>query len=383
MNVNPRRDYPLNAPWRYRLCHSIMMIPIVGSLWLLFPTFICLHRSSPTLLLVIAGVVIGLSFFSTILASFLTPIPIVASIFFLGRIDERVIIPYLIFVLLGMTIWSHHIITIYRLMIGEYAHSLVTHQLIVNQNQEVLHYRRRNSIGFTSFISVLTILIVLLSGVVGFTILSDDITIIYRSESAAVSSKRPTNTTNTTASKITTATPKPTKNVTATPKPTKRVTATPKVTQSPVPNPAYNGRIVVIPSYERVCPLTVNTAMGSGYYYIFLDYISTPSFTVEQRQRLKYASPPYEGDIAFLVQAGQSVSIDVPIGIYKMYYATGNTFYGPKYLFGDKTSCYEADSLFTFNATSGYYNGHTLTLYPVVGGNLETDEISPSKFPTK
>ena len=95
------------------------------------------------------------------------------------------------------------------------------------------------------------------------------------------------------------------------------------------------------------------------------------------------ASAPLENDVAFIVKAGQSYELDVPIGVYKLYYATGKTFFNTAILFGDTTRYYESDELLTFNASGDYYNGHTITLYEVVNGNLDTDEISEKTFPTR
>jgi hypothetical protein len=66
-----------------------------------------------------------------------------------------------------------------------------------------------------------------------------------------------------------------------------------------------------------------------------------------------------------------------------MYYATGKLFYGPQDLFGKNTRYYRAESVFDFYATSKSYMGHTVTLYAVSGGNLETDPIPEDMFPTK
>ena len=95
------------------------------------------------------------------------------------------------------------------------------------------------------------------------------------------------------------------------------------------------------------------------------------------------ALAPLESDLAFVVKAGEKVSIDVPIGKYKLYYATGITFYGTKYLFGEATSCYEADELISFYLKDGYYNGHAITLYATYSGNFRTDEIDEAFFPTR
>lgn len=98
---------------------------------------------------------------------------------------------------------------------------------------------------------------------------------------------------------------------------------------------------------------------------------------------VKRSESESESDIAFLVMAGQSYSLEVPIGVYKLYYATGDTFFNTSILFGDDTRYYEADELLTFNASGNYYNGHTITLYSVYNGNLDTDEIPEQSFPKR
>ena len=132
-------------------------------------------------------------------------------------------------------------------------------------------------------------------------------------------------------------------NLPSTPHPT----ATPCPTSTPIPVSAYNGKLIIVPDYSQVCPLDIIAGTDTDYY-IYLDYQYSPHLTQESRSRKATATSPYEGDIAFIVKAGQRVSIDVPIGVYKFYYATGTTFFGSKYLFGDDTQCYKADNLLSF-----------------------------------
>ena len=153
-------------------------------------------------------------------------------------------------------------------------------------------------------------------------------------------------------------------------------------TATPKPALIYNGRKFITPEYSPVCPLEIQ-AGSDGDYYIYLKYQSAPSYSQESRIRLAGASSPYESDVAFIVKAGQSYELDVPIGVYKLYYATGKTFFNTTILFGDTTRFYESDELLTFSASGNYYHGHTITLYEVVNGNLDTDEINERSFPTR
>lgn len=153
-------------------------------------------------------------------------------------------------------------------------------------------------------------------------------------------------------------------------------------TATPKPATIYNGRKFISPEYTSVCPFEVK-AGSEGDYYIYLKYQKAPTYSQVSRKLLSSAYAPYESDIAFIVKAGQSYELDVPIGVYKLYYATGKTFFNTSILFGDTTRYYESDELLTFNASGDYYNGHTITLYEVVNGNLDTDEISEKTFPTR
>lgn len=156
----------------------------------------------------------------------------------------------------------------------------------------------------------------------------------------------------------------------------------PSSTATPRPVSTYNGQVLIVPDYTRVCPLEIKADTGSDYY-IYLDYQRAPTYTTESRQLGSLARAPYESDIAFIVKSGRTVEVDVPIGVYKLYYATGTTFYGTKLLFGDNTRYYDSDDLLTFYAGNEYYNGHTITLYSVYDGNFDTDEISEKNFPTR
>ena len=149
-----------------------------------------------------------------------------------------------------------------------------------------------------------------------------------------------------------------------------------------------NGQVLISPDYVAQCPLTI-TADSSTNYYVYLEYQNAPSYSTESRTVKNYATKPYEDDLSFYLQAGKEVSIDVPIGVYKLYYATdgsnsaGNNFYGTKLLFGDNTHYYSADQLLTFYADTEYYNGHTLTLKATIDGNFSTDPIAESQFPIR
>ena len=137
-----------------------------------------------------------------------------------------------------------------------------------------------------------------------------------------------------------------------------------------------NGHILRTPSYKCVCPFTVSVS-GTNGYYVYLEYLFTPPQSTVEREHTVGS----ENDIAFYVSPGSSVDINVPIGVYKLYYASGETWYGPKYKFGDETHYFSSNDLLEFYADSEYYNGVTLELWAQVGGNYNTETIDEKDFP--
>ena len=153
-------------------------------------------------------------------------------------------------------------------------------------------------------------------------------------------------------------------------------------TEAPAAAGAKNGEVFISPDYQGVCPFTV-IADSDTDYYIYLEYQGAPDETTVTRAIKYKAASPYEPDVAFYLKAGQQVEINVPIGVYKLYYATGTEFYDTSRLFGETTRYYSSDDLLTFNADSMYYLGHTITLLPSYDGNFDTDPIPGDQFPAR
>lgn len=176
--------------------------------------------------------------------------------------------------------------------------------------------------------------------------------------------------------------PEPASEPTPTPKPTPSPKPTP--TPSPALNPVIirNGKILLEPSSERLAPLTVKASEDVNYY-ILLNPINPPSnsslSSIEERlARMRFM----EGArMAFYVSAGKSAEVLVPLGDFEIYYATGQTWYGPKEKFGSDTQFYKCDDTFDFYEDDDGYVGWTLTLYKVSNGNMDTTSIDESDFP--
>lgn len=131
---------------------------------------------------------------------------------------------------------------------------------------------------------------------------------------------------------------------------------------------------------ESVAPLTVETA-GEGGYYFVIDPIKFHSSKQDdfQDNSLKIFAKYF--DVRFYADAGSSVTINVPLGEYKIYYAHGTSWYGEEHLFGPDTTYFKCDDTFLFEETSSGYNGWTISLTPVANGNLDTDLIGENEFP--
>lgn len=125
------------------------------------------------------------------------------------------------------------------------------------------------------------------------------------------------------------------------------------------------GEIIREPLFERVAPLTVETG---GEYDYFISLV---------RSGNSYAT------MTFYIRAGETADVDVPLGEFEIYYATGPAWYGEEKLFGVDTEYRKCDGTFRFYLDEeNYYQGYTLTFRPVINGNLDTDYISAEDFPT-
>ena len=127
--------------------------------------------------------------------------------------------------------------------------------------------------------------------------------------------------------------------------------------------PFTNGKIVMNPFDQRICPLNISVK-GEDSYYIYLDSESFP-----------------HNDMAFLIKPGKSVDINVPEDTYQIFYAVGETWYGKDNLFGPDTMYYQCDGDFEFYTDDEYVYGHTIELYLQRNGNLSTEVIDADLFP--
>lgn len=147
--------------------------------------------------------------------------------------------------------------------------------------------------------------------------------------------------------------------------------------------PPENGEILKDTRKEKLAPLTIKTS-GSQNYFISLKCVNSPdSWSVTELGRINNNRL---FDMTVYVKGGETAEVLVPLAEYEIYYATGNTWYGSIAKFGEETRCFQCEDTFLFEEQWDdeglYYGGWTLTLYAVPGGNLDTEEISLSKFPS-
>lgn len=80
------------------------------------------------------------------------------------------------------------------------------------------------------------------------------------------------------------------------------------------------------------------------------------------------------------VRGGSIVEVSVPLGTYVVKYAAGKNWYGYEHYFRPNTAYSKADTTFRFRVDGNQFRGYTITLYPVVGGNLSTSSIRANEF---
>ncbi len=125
-----------------------------------------------------------------------------------------------------------------------------------------------------------------------------------------------------------------------------------------------NGEMIISPQRQGSPEVTVNSPQESNCY-VYLKNVYNE-----------------KNDVSFYVGAGQSVTVNVPAGTYELYYATGETWYGEKYKFGKETNYSKADEYTTLSESYSSYDIVEFTLYAVPNGNMHTENIDESEFPS-
>lgn len=146
---------------------------------------------------------------------------------------------------------------------------------------------------------------------------------------------------------------------------------TPQRSYSSPQQPAFNEPPLQLPSSgtirrytanQGVAPLEIKTSVGSNYL-VKLEKISTGNNMLD-----------------VFIRGGSTIEIKVPLGIYRLKYAAGQTWYGYDHYFGPATRYSKADSNFRFYDDGYRVSGYTVTLYQVRDGNLSTSRLAAGQF---
>jgi len=114
---------------------------------------------------------------------------------------------------------------------------------------------------------------------------------------------------------------------------------------------------------SRIAPFKVKTPLGSSHYFLKLVKASDKAPV-----------------LTFYIRGGQTFELKVPLGTYRLKYASGETWYGLKHYFGEHTAYSEAEADLHFSRAGNVLKGHSVELIKQVGGNLQTKPIKPADF---
>lgn len=84
--------------------------------------------------------------------------------------------------------------------------------------------------------------------------------------------------------------------------------------------------------------------------------------------------------MTIFVRAGETVEVKVPLGSYKVKFASGERWYGRTNLFGPDTDYSMIEHPLGFRIDGDRLVGHALSLTAVPSGNLRRKEIAAADF---
>lgn len=84
--------------------------------------------------------------------------------------------------------------------------------------------------------------------------------------------------------------------------------------------------------------------------------------------------------LKIFVRSGQTIVTQIPLGTYRMKYATGYDWYGEKNLFGNETQYSQSENKLIFSLDGNQIIGNTVELFLQKNGNLKTNRISTNDF---
>lgn len=115
---------------------------------------------------------------------------------------------------------------------------------------------------------------------------------------------------------------------------------------------------------SMLAPLRVQTPPGENYFLKL----------VELGEKKKPV-------LTFFIPGGSSFQMKVPLGTFRLRYASGTNWYGPELLFGPcTTSFFEANADLEFTRAGRQLSGHSIVLIKQIDGNLSTEVVEEKNF---
>ena len=110
-------------------------------------------------------------------------------------------------------------------------------------------------------------------------------------------------------------------------------------------------------------PLEIATASDGGHFYVKVQDVSNPA---------SYRT--------IFIRGGGTIDTEVPLGTYTIKYAAGDTWYGPRCLFGVGTVFNKVEETFRFERHGNEISGYRIELILQRDGNLATSRIPRAQF---
>ena len=77
----------------------------------------------------------------------------------------------------------------------------------------------------------------------------------------------------------------------------------------------------------------------------------------------------------YFIPRSSTLTVDLPVGSYRLKFAQGDKWYGTQYLFGPATTYSYVPDRMDFYVSGDYVRGHEIELVPQINGNLETPSM--------
>jgi hypothetical protein len=135
-----------------------------------------------------------------------------------------------------------------------------------------------------------------------------------------------------------------------------------KAAAQPAPVAISEGIVSASKPKERVVPLQVRAGTGSNYFVRLVN-------VADERDVINV-----------LVRGGTTLRVDMPLGTYRLRFASGSTWYGEKLLFGQATSYWTAEQTVTFRKDRNVPGLVAIDLAAQKGGPMKTAPLEPNRF---